>query len=86
MGSGGGWWGAETWTELEEFGERKREGLEPFRGLEPGIRSQDRCRRGFSRLPSEAFESRFREGVASPFRVESGPGMASDGQTIPGAG
>jgi len=78
--------GAETWTEIEEFGESKREWLEQFLALEQGIPSHDTFRRVFSILPAEAFESRFREWVATTFHVESGQVIAIDGKTIRGAG
>jgi len=78
--------GAETWTEVEEFGESKQAWLKSFLKLEQGIPSHDTFRRVFSLLPAEALESRFRTWVASNFRVESGQVIAIDGKTVRGAG
>lgn len=78
--------GAETWTEVEEFGESKQEWLAKFLRLEQGIPSHDTFRRVFSILPAEEFEKRFREWVEQTFQVESGQVIAIDGKTIRGAG
>jgi predicted transposase YbfD/YdcC len=78
--------GAESWTEIEEFGESKRAWLSQFLRLEQGIPSHDTFRRVFSLLPAEVFESRFREWVETTFRVESGQVIAIDGKTVRGAG
>lgn len=78
--------GAETWTEVEEFGESKRGWLATFLKLEQGIPSHDTFRRVFSLLPAVSFETRFREWVEATFRVESGQVIAIDGKTVCGAG
>ena len=78
--------GAETWTEVEEFGESKQEWLKQFLKLENGIPSHDTFRRVFSLLPAEAFEARFREWVQATFRAEVGQVIAIDGKTVRGAG
>ena len=78
--------GAETWTEVEEFGESKRGWLARFLKLEQGIPSHDTFRRVFSLLPAEVFETRFREWVEATFRVEAGQVIAIDGKTVRGAG
>ena len=78
--------GAESWTEIEEFGESKRVWLSQFLRLEQGIPSHDTFRRVFSILPAEAFESRFRAWVETTFRVEQGQIIAIDGKTVRGAG
>jgi predicted transposase YbfD/YdcC len=78
--------GAETWTEVEEFGESKREWLAQFLKLEHGIPSHDTFRRVFSLLPAERFETRFREWVEAAFQVEQGQVIAIDGKTVRGAG
>lgn len=78
--------GAESWTEIEEFGESKREWLRQFLSLEEGIPSHDTFRRVFSILPAEAFESRFQAWVETTFRVEQGQIIAIDGKTVRGAG
>ena len=78
--------GAESWTEIEEFGESKRAWLSQFLRLEQGIPSHDTFRRVFSILPAEAFESRFQVWVERTFRVESGQIIAIDGKSVRGAG
>lgn len=78
--------GAETWTEVEEFGESKREWLRKLLKLEQGIPSHDTFRRVFSLLPAEVFEARFRAWVEVTFRVEQGQVIAIDGKTVRGAG
>jgi predicted transposase YbfD/YdcC len=78
--------GAESWTEIEEFGESKRAWLSQFLRLEQGIPSHDTFRRVFSILPAEAFESRFQAWVETTFRVEQGQIIAIDGKSVRGAG
>jgi predicted transposase YbfD/YdcC len=78
--------GAETWTEIEEFGDSKQSWLRQFLTLEQGIPSHDTFRRVFSLLPAEVFEARFRTWVEQTFRVESGQVIAVDGKTVRGAG
>lgn len=78
--------GAETWTEVEEFGESKREWLAKILKLEHGIPSHDTFRRVFSLLPAEVFETRFREWVEGTFPVQQGQVIAIDGKTVRGAG
>lgn len=78
--------GAETWTEVEEFGESKRGWLATFLKLEQGIPSHDTFRRVFSLLPAEVFETRFREWVTATFHVEREQVIAIDGKTVRGAG
>jgi len=78
--------GAESWTEIEEFGDSKRDWLSRFLPLTAGIPSHDTFRRVFSLLPAEAVETRFQEWVAVTFRVERGQVIAIDGKTLRGAG
>lgn len=78
--------GAETWTEVEEFGESKRAWLARFLKLEQGIPSHDTFRRVFSLLPAEVFETRFRAWVEATFPIEAGQVIAIDGKTVRGAG
>lgn len=79
-------WGAETWTEIEEFGESKRAWLANFLKLEQGIPSHDTFRRVFSLLPAELFETRFRAWVEATFAIQAGQVIAIDGKTVRGAG
>jgi predicted transposase YbfD/YdcC len=78
--------GAETWTEVEEFGESKAQWLQQFLKLEQGIPSHDTFRRVFSILPAETLETRFQGWVESNFTVERGQVVAIDGKTVRGAG
>lgn len=78
--------GAESWTEVEEFGESKRAWLARFLRLEQGIPWHDTFRRVFSLLSAEEFETRFRIWVEQSFRVEQGQVIAIDGKTLRGAG
>jgi hypothetical protein len=77
---------AESWTEIEEFGESKQTWLSKFLDLEQGIPSHDTFRRVFSILPAEIFQSRCRAWVETTFRIEGGPVIAIDGKTVHGAG
>jgi predicted transposase YbfD/YdcC len=78
--------GAESWTEIEEFGESKREWLGRVLPLKAGIPAHDTFRRIFSILPAETLEARFREWVERNFRVERDQVVAIDGKTVRGAG
>lgn len=78
--------GAESWTEIEEFGESKQEWLRQFLRLEEGIPSHDTFRRVFSLLPAATFEQRFQQWVETSFRVAHGQIIAIDGKTVRGAG
>ena len=78
--------GAESWTEIEEFGISKQHWLKQFLGLEQGIPSHDTFRRVFSLLPAETVESRFQAWVDTTFRVEQGQVIAIDGKSVRGAG
>jgi predicted transposase YbfD/YdcC len=78
--------GAETWTEVEEFGESKQGWLATFLKLEQGILSHDTFRQVCSLLPAEVFETRFRAWVEATFRVEVGQVIAIDGKTVREAG
>ena len=78
--------GAESWTEIEEFGESKRGWLSQFLGLAQGVPSHDTFRRVCSLLAAETSESRFRAWVETTFQIERGQVIAMDGKTLRGAG
>jgi len=78
--------GAETWTEIEEFGESKRGWLAKILPLAQGTPSHDTFRRVFSLLPAEVFEHQFRVWVENTFSVERDQVIAIDGKTVGGAG
>lgn len=78
--------GAESWTEIEEFGESKCEWLGRVLPLKAGIPAHDTFRRIFTMLPAETLEARFREWVERNFRVERDQVVVIDGKTVRGAG
>jgi predicted transposase YbfD/YdcC len=78
--------GAETWTEIEEFGESKQTWLRTFLALEQGIPSHDTFRRVFNLLSAEAFQERFSRWVETAVQVERGQVIAINGKTVRGAG
>jgi predicted transposase YbfD/YdcC len=73
--------GAETWTDIETFGESKVEWLKEFLKLEHGIPSHDTFGDVFSALDSEAFERSFIRWVEGVFRVTKGQVVSIDGKT-----
>jgi predicted transposase YbfD/YdcC len=73
--------GAETWEEVEVFGEVKYEWLKQFLDLPNGIPSHDTFRRVFSLLDAQAFQERFMQWVEQTFSVKRGQVMAVDGKS-----
>jgi predicted transposase YbfD/YdcC len=73
--------GAETWNEVEEFGQAKEEWLRQFLELPNGIPSHDTFRRVFSLLDAQAFQARFTAWVAQTFRVKREQVIAVDGKS-----
>jgi len=73
--------GAETWAEVEVFGEVKYEWLKQFLDLPNGIPSHDTFRRVFSLLDAQAFQERFMQWVEQTFSVKRGQVMAVDGKS-----
>ncbi len=51
--------GADSWTEIEEFGEAKLAWLRTFLEVPNGIPSHDTCGRGFAALDPAQFEQGF---------------------------
>lgn len=74
--------GADHWTEVEMFGEQKKEWLETFLELPEGIPSHDTFARVFSLLCPEAFEQAFLNWVQDIHELTKGTVVAIDGKTL----
>lgn len=74
--------GADTWTEIEEFGKVKEEWLRQFLELPNGIPSHDTFGRVFSLLDADQFQERFIRWVEATFRKTRGQVVAIDGKTV----
>lgn len=77
--------GAETWKDMESFGQGRAEFLGEFLELPNGIPSDDTFNRVFSSLESERFESCFVEWVGRLADLSTGQIIPIDGKTIRGA-
>jgi predicted transposase YbfD/YdcC len=77
--------GAESWSEVEQFGESKLEWLKGYLELPAGIPSHDTFGRVFRLLDAEAFQERFMKWVEATFAVERGQVIAVDGKTARGS-
>ncbi len=73
--------GAETWTDIELFGNERQEWLKEFLELKNGIPSHDTFGRVFARLDPEQFQARFAGWVQAVFQVTKGEVVAVDGKT-----
>lgn len=74
--------GAESWDEVEVFGESKEAWLRQFLALPHGIPSHDTFRRVFSLLDAPAFQERFMQWVESTFSVGRDQVIAIDGKSV----
>ena len=74
--------GAESWVEVETFGQAKESWLKRFLELPNGIPSHDTFGRIFSVLDAEAFQVSFAKWVEAVFRVTEGQVVAIDGKTM----
>jgi predicted transposase YbfD/YdcC len=74
--------GADTWGEIQEFGETKEEWLKQFLKLPNGVPSHDTFGRIFSILDPDAFQRCFFSWVQSVRKVTKGEVVAIDGKTI----
>jgi predicted transposase YbfD/YdcC len=77
--------GAETWEDLELFGNAKQQWFKSFLELEHGIPSHDTFRRVFARLDPEEFQHSFLNWVRSTFELASGQVVAIDGKQARGS-
>jgi predicted transposase YbfD/YdcC len=74
--------GAETWTQVEEYGKSKAEWLEQFLQLTNGIPSHDTFGRVFSMLDPKQFNESFTRWVRAISELTSGAVVAIDGKTL----
>ncbi len=74
--------GADTWVEVEAFGQAKRAWLETFLALPHGIPSHDTFGRVFAALDPDQFEAGFRSWVGAVAAVSAGTVVAIDGKTL----
>lgn len=74
--------GAESWVDVADFGEAKREWLSTFLELPAGIPSHDTFGRFFAALDAEAFQTAFMRWVEGVFRISRGQVIAIDGKTV----
>ncbi len=74
--------GAESWVEVETFGQAKESWLRKFLELPNGIPSHDTFGRTFSVLDAQAFQESFAKWVEAVFRVTEGQVVAIDGKTM----
>lgn len=77
--------GAESWVDVANFGEAKRDWLRRFLELPAGIPSHDTFGRFFAALDAAAFQSAFMRWVEGVFRVSKGQVIAIDGKTVRGS-
>lgn len=73
--------GAETWTDVELFGNERLAWLRQFVELQNGIPSHDTFGRVFARLDSEQFQARFAGWIQAVFQVTKGQIVAVDGKS-----
>lgn len=76
--------GAESWNDIADYGEDKREWLETFLELPGGVPSHDTFNRVFAALDPEEMERGFAAWVSSIARLTAGEVVAIDGKTLCG--
>jgi hypothetical protein len=74
--------GADTWTDVELFGEAKHQWFEGFLQLPHGIPSHDTFGRVFALLDPEQFQHCFREWIAAIEEQTQGRVVALDGKQL----
>jgi predicted transposase YbfD/YdcC len=77
--------GAESWNDIADYGEDKREWLKTFLTLPSGIPSHDTFNRVFAALDPEEMERGFMAWVSSIAKLTAGEVVAIDGKTLCGA-
>lgn len=76
--------GAESWVEIEEFGEAKKDWLAKYVDLSNGIPSHDTFGRVFAQLDPKEFEKGFMSWVQGVYQKTEGEIIAIDGKTLRG--
>jgi predicted transposase YbfD/YdcC len=74
--------GADTWTEVADFGREKQDWFEQFLELEHGIPSHDTFGRVFAQLDPQQFQSSFLNWVQAVFEVTGGQVVPIDGKKL----
>jgi len=74
--------GADTWVEVETFGEAKQDWLRKFLELPNGIPSHDTFGRIFARINPDEFHNAFIEWVKTLGEIIKGQVIAFDGKTV----
>jgi predicted transposase YbfD/YdcC len=74
--------GAESWTDIELFGNERFEWLKKFLELKNGIPSHDTFGRVFARLDAGQFQSCFASWVQAVFQRTEGQVVAIDGKSV----
>src|SRR5574341_605975 len=74
--------GAESWVEIETFGQMKQAWLKTFLELPNGIPTHDTFGRVFAALDAEAFQTCFARWVEGVFSATQGQVVALDGKTV----
>ena len=77
--------GAESWSEVEEFGNAKHTWLKPYLTLPAGIPSHDTFSRVFRLLDAQEFQRRFMHWVERHFSLQPGQVIAVDGKPARGS-
>ena len=78
-------WGAEGWTDIENFGNSKFHWLSSFLELPNGISSHDTCGRVFSKLDAQEFQRAFYEWVWAVNDIIQGQIINIDGKCLRGS-
>lgn len=74
--------GADSWVDIEEYGQSKQDWLSTFLSLANGIPSHDTIARVFARLNPEGLQACFLSWVRSIAQLCSGEVIAIDGKTL----
>jgi predicted transposase YbfD/YdcC len=77
--------GANTWSEVEEFGRTKEQWLRQYLSLPGGIPSHDTFSRVFRLVDAAEFQKCFMRWVERHFKVKRGQVIAVDGKTARGS-
>lgn len=77
--------GAETWNDIENYGNSKKEWLQTFLKLPNGIPSHDTFNRVFSAIEPEQLEKCFANWVSAVCNLTNGEVVSIDGKTLRGS-